>query len=396
MNCHLRHLLVLTAFGVLGTLATGDASAAPVQPQFMAKGWVWADQPAAALNTPYAASLSYQYGLRTERLPTSPFRTRSGGTNTVTRTGTGAYRVTFANLAVLGGTAHVTAYGGSHQCKVSSWGSSGADLQLNVLCFAPGGAAVNGRFTALFYKDGTKSSFYANAYLWADQPTTAGCTTPSLAYQFNSRGATNTACRVSTGEYDVTMPHMEPDRFNPTTKGGTVQVTAYGSGSERCKVRYWYESMTNVIARVGCSTAAGVAADSRFTASFMRSPGEPAIEFAEDTQESYYVWANSAPNPAAVYQSDSYGTSSAATLESPATGLAIGTYRAHLPGVKSINSTAIVTAYGGGNTYCNVTSWYSNAAIGGTTVAVGCYDSAGFPVNSQFTLFYNTDRIILF
>src|SRR6187549_3204089 len=98
MNCHLRHLLGSTAFGVLATLTTlttlttGVASAAPVQPDFLAKGWVWADQPAAALNTPYVASLPYQYDLRTERLPAHPFRAYSGGTNTVTRTGIGVYR----------------------------------------------------------------------------------------------------------------------------------------------------------------------------------------------------------------------------------------------------------------------------------------------------------------
>src|SRR6185503_17753996 len=109
-------------------------------------------------------------------------------------------------------------------------------------------------------------------------------------------------------------------------KGGDVQVTAYGAGGERCKVRIWNESGGTVTAHVGCSLG-GVPADARFTASFMRQPGELAIVVAEDTQESAYVWADTAPHPSDAYQLGAGDP----TLESPSTGLPTGTYRVHLP-----------------------------------------------------------------
>jgi hypothetical protein len=66
------------------------------------------------------------------------------------------------------------------------------------------------------------------AYLLADQPTSSSYT-PPLAYQFNSSGATNTVVRTGVGAYTATLPFL-------AAYTGHVQVTAYGTGSERCKV----------------------------------------------------------------------------------------------------------------------------------------------------------------
>jgi hypothetical protein len=265
-------------------------------------------------------------------------------------------------------------------------------MNVYVRCFTPSGTLVNGRFSALFYKDGTKSTIYGNGYLWADQPSATACYTPSTFYQFNSRGGTNTICRAATGEYDVRFPSMTKHTYEPA-KGGNVQVTAYGTGPERCKVRYWFESGGTVTARVGCSHD-GAPIDTRFTASFARSPGYLAMSVAEDTQEGYYVWADAAPTPNTSYQVDSYGTS-AATLEGPSTGLPAGQYRVRLPGVNPIYSTAQVTAYGGGDAYCTVAGWGA-ATGGGTVVNVHCFSSSGLPVSSLFNLLYLTRQIILY
>lgn len=373
---------------VLAALAA-SASAAPVQPNIIIKGWVWANQPSAAAYTP---SPTYQYNLRTEILPAWPFRDFSSASNTVARTGIGAYAVTFTGLAADGGTVHVTAYGGSHHCKVAGWTPSGADMLVNVRCYSPAGAASDGMFTALLYKDGTKSTIYGNAYLWADQQATVGCYTPSPDYQFNSRGGTNTVCRISGGEYTVQFPAMTRDRLE-ANKGGHVQVTAYGSNPARCKVRGWSELAGTVTARIGCYLG-GAPADSQFTATFLREAGELAMSVAEETNEDFYVWADTAPAPSAFYQTDSYG-GGGATLEGPTTGLPAGTYRVHLPGVNPSGSTAMVTAYGSGAAHCTVTSWSSDPAISGTQVNVRCFDG-GIPVNAQFTLLYLTDQLILF
>jgi hypothetical protein len=87
------------------------------------------------------------------------------------------------------------------------------------------------------------------AYLWADQPT-APSYTPSLAYQFNSSGATNTVVRTGVGRYTAKLPNLG-------SQTGQVQVTAYGTGSERCKVERWYPSGTTQQVNVRCFTSTG-------------------------------------------------------------------------------------------------------------------------------------------
>jgi hypothetical protein len=69
------------------------------------------------------------------------------------------------------------------------------------------------------------------AYLWAEQPT-APSYTPAPGYQFNSSGATNTLVRTGVGAYTALLPNLG-------TAAGTVHVTAYGTGSEACKVASW-------------------------------------------------------------------------------------------------------------------------------------------------------------
>lgn len=359
------------------------------QPNVFAKGWVWADQAAVALNTSYTPSTLYQLNSRYDYVGTPPSRVYSpAATNTVTRLGTGSYRVTFPNLSVSGGTVHVTAYGGNHHCKVSSWGGG----EVYVRCFNTAGALVNGQFTVLFYKDGDMGSqIYSNAYLWADQPSAASCYTPSPTYQFNSRGGTNTVCRLGVGEYEATLPDMEKHQFEPSA-GGHVQVTAYGAGAERCKVRNWIHSGSSVRARVGCINASGAAADSRFTLSYMRSPGTLATAVAEDRQEAYFVLSDGSPIPPPLTQTDSYGNADA-TMQQVGTGV----YRLNLPYVKAFNdTTALVTAVGSGSAHCTLSGWFLGTPLTDTAVEVRCYDNAGAPVSSNFALLYVTNRGILF
>jgi hypothetical protein len=219
----------------------------------------------------------------------------------------------------------------------------------------------------------------------------AGCYTPALSYQFNSRGETNTVCRLGTGEYEATLPRMEKHTFEPSN-GGHVQVTAYGGGAERCKVRGWSQVGTSLRARVGCVNSSGSAVDARFTLSFLRSPGTLATSVAEDTLEGFFVWGNTTPQPSSFYQSDSYGGHDATMQQ-----IGSGFYRVHLPGVKSINdSTAQVSAYGSGDAYCTVNSWSTDVSSNGTAVDVRCFNSAGTAVDSMFTLHYLTNRIIFY
>src|SRR5205814_9006899 len=74
-------------------------------------------------------------------------------------------------------------------------------------------------------------------YVWANDPSAAASYTPSTTFQYNSSGALNTVTRSGTGVYDVKFPGLVH-----LGAGGTVSVTAYGSGNETCKVFNWAES----------------------------------------------------------------------------------------------------------------------------------------------------------
>src|SRR5207302_517489 len=65
----------------------------------------------------------------------------------------------------------------------------------------------------------------ADAVIEADQPISPSYT-PSSWYQFNSSGATNTVVRTGVGAYTALLPNLG-------AYTGHVQVTAYGTGSER-------------------------------------------------------------------------------------------------------------------------------------------------------------------
>jgi len=71
-------------------------------------------------------------------------------------------------------------------------------------------------------------------------------------------------------------------------------------------------------------------------------------------------------------------------------------YRVSLPQLRFSNkTTAKITAYGSGNDYCSVRSWWSNGG-GGTAVNAACYDISGVETKARFTLLYATDENILY
>jgi len=220
-------------------------------------GYVWANQPSAAINVPYTPSLTYQWN-------------SAGGDVSITHTGTGSYSVLFPNQNFFGGTVEVTAYGaGTDYCKVQNWGPASGGQQVNVRCFTTNGTPWDTLFTAKFTR-GSLNNTGSFAYAWASDPSNPNEYTPSTTYQLVSltsgcgqltRGPV-TIKRSQTGKYAV--------KFNgfPTLSNfpSHVKVTAYGSGGQACRINSWGGS-TNTVADVSCFDAAGNAADSYFTIS---------------------------------------------------------------------------------------------------------------------------------
>jgi hypothetical protein len=203
-------------------------------------------------------------------------------------------------------------------------------------------------------------------YVWANSPASASYT-PSTQYQRNSSGALNTITRSGVGAYTVDFANLG------IYYGGTVDVTAYGSGSETCKVLNWGPLLADMNVNVRCFDAAGNPVDAMFTASFTRPVSS--ASFA-------YVWAYTGSGTlGGYYQFNSTGAANSIT--NPATG----SYLVSLPGLGGPGGAVEVTAYGGGNASCKVGYW----TYSGTTenVNVLCQTPAGAPVNSAFTMTFN-------
>jgi hypothetical protein len=215
--------------------------------------FVWADQPTASSYIPstvYSEDNNYSLGQSV----------------TITRSGTGSYTVSFPVFSgpVAAGSVKVTAYGsGSGVCKVGSWGPSGGNELVGVQCYSASGAPSDEYFSMVFASgmNVLGDNTLAEAYAWADQPSSSSYT-PSLQYQRDTVGSkigTITISRAGVGTYDVAMPFQ-----NIGLDGGHVQVTAYGSGTNRCQIRNWSSNSSGRTARILCYTSTGTMADSFF------------------------------------------------------------------------------------------------------------------------------------
>ncbi len=375
----------------LELIESGTIDAQYLRDGTYATAFVWANNPGAALNIPYTPNTDYQYNRRFDQSPSSGGRnTYPLGTNKVTRRGTGRYEVEFPNLNFFGGVMHAAAYGSNGHCKVWDWfPRGGSKLTVSVYCFSSTGAPTNMPFTLLFYKNASNLTTHGIAYLWSNNASPAGTYTPDDLYQYNSRGVNNTVTRLGIGQYRVKFPSMQRNAAEQN-KGGTVLVTAYGTNNVYCKVVGWEQDATNAInAGVNCFNASGSSADSLFTASFLREPGTLGIANDADESAAHYVWADqpstASYTPDTFYQSWSSPSSSAGLI----TRLSTGSYRVSIKNLKAANdTTAIVTAYGGGSARCSIQSWGGSAAV--TDVLVNCYSSSGAASDQLFVLYYLT------
>lgn len=330
-------------------------------------GFVWAQQ---ATGT-FTASPSYS-------------RSSSGLANTITQTGVGSYRVDFPGIGnETGGNVQVTAYGGgSERCKVNFWQSSGTTLQAFVSCFSSAGAPANTLFTASYVRRPVSALCCgaAGAYLWADQPSTASYT-PSTTYQWNSTGVNNTITRTGVGSYTANMPGM-------SFVGGTVEVTAYGTGSAHCKVVSWFSTSVNV----ACFTAAGAPTDSMFTLNYdnkLSPNGGPSFAYAWADQPS-----SASYTPSTTYQFGALA-SECSSFVGPITvqRSTVGRYAVQIPSLSPTGSNVKVTAYGSGGEACKVVGWGSSGT--GTQVSVACFNAAGAAVDTRYVVVYTTDQFII-
>jgi hypothetical protein len=314
-------------------------------------GYVWAHDGSAPN---YVPSPAYQFNSK-------------GFTNTIDRLGTGSYLVKFPGLGVSGGMAHVTAYGSSGEsCKVQSWVPSGTLQRVWVRCFDSGGRPIDTRFAASFVRSVAGTGRLA--HLWADQASSPSYT-PSPTYQFNSTGSLNTIVRSGVGVYNAILTDL-------ADTGGNVKVTAYGTGSETCKVQGWGPSGANIRAVVRCFSTTGAPVDTRFTLTYAKSLGITGIP---GTKAGYVLAdqpASPSYTPLASHQFNFLGGSNTVSRS------AVGQYTVNMPSLAAISGNVQVNSVGINSRECKVAYWVPSGPD--LSIGVRCFTTGGAPADSKF------------
>lgn len=330
--------------------------------------WVQGNQPNAT--TPYTPSSALSYN-------------SAGGAITVTPVSAGVYTVSFAGLHSGGGSDDVlvSAYQTTGYCAAGNWSNVGKTLNATVYCYSATGLRVNAYFDLLYQERtgifGTGSK--GLAFVYANSPSTASYT-PDSTRQYNSTGGTNTITRYATGSYVVDIPGL-------SYKHSDVQVTAVAANSStpaRCKVQYWLSDGSNgTRVYVLCFDISGRAADELFDVAY--AVEEPFGVGAPVNTPGAWAWANS-PGDATAYDTQAaYQYNGFATGKLTGQKSGTGGYVVNIPDYPSYStSTALVTADGSNNSYCNPYGWLP--------IVVNCYAQGGKPIDTRFDATYQTSK----
>ncbi|MGA9575137.1 MAG: hypothetical protein WBS20_14460, partial [Lysobacterales bacterium] len=97
-------------------------------------------------------------------------------------------------------------------------------------------------------------------YVWANSPKQQNYA-PDPNYSFNSSGGPISITRSGPGTYKVDFSGLG----GHGTAGGHVQVTAYGGGSEQCKVVNWSSGGNSFTINIKCFDVRGRSVDTQYT-----------------------------------------------------------------------------------------------------------------------------------
>jgi Zn-dependent metalloprotease len=321
-------------------------------------GWVLANQPLTTGYTPATQQNS------------------TGSANTITRSSAGNYVVRYAGLngglgVSKGGTIHVTAFAGQHNCKVVTWYGSGDDIIAPVACYDNAGNSADGQFTASFTRARPGGTF---AYAWAGSPTT-----PS--YQANSNWSYNGAPddgptvidRLGTGHYKVTFSKLG-------VAGGTAMVTAQGYDNTMCAVDTWLPSGTDEAVYVWCTDPQGTPRDAAFDVTFVNE-----MSIVGTGQPSAYAWVTQVTGTLG----PTYAFNSTANVNSSTHTPGSGEYLVRIPGIFAVDGIPHVVAQSQlpSGIRCRVAAYYALPTVG-TEVRVRCATPTGAPADAYFDLAY--------
>jgi hypothetical protein len=177
------------------------------------------------------------------------------------------------------------------------------------------------------------------------------------------------------GFYEVVFPGQ-------AAKGGVVHVTAISGRPIWCQALKWGHSGADQVAYIGCFRPGGIGIDTPFTAVFASSS-------PPDGVPGLYGYVHADPSAAIVSEYNSVlGGGNVVSAGGP------GEYEVRFRGLGttgpndgSLQLTAVNSDVGA---HCEVAKWNSN--LSSQDVLVVCFDGAGAPLKTGFTLSYQLER----
>jgi hypothetical protein len=233
-----------------------------------------------------------------------------------------------------------------------------------VACFQPDGTPVDAPFLLRFIAGSASTT---RGFVLADRPG-SGTFIPDWSHGVHAGAVT----RTGEGRYTVDLHG---------SAGGAVEVVAVGLLPRHCAVVGRRGDLTDV----ACTTKDGTATDSTFTASFTR--GQNILDDLRKPVGDYLIAEDSPTASAPTITTRWASGNTPMTLDRTAQGK----YTVHFNN-GYIPSTTHVTATGSGN-HCGLMQFNDHGTPDSVLVKVSCYDSAGKPINTGFTLVYTSARI---
>jgi hypothetical protein len=340
-------VLLLTAALPAATTLAGNA------------GWGWAIARHATTASYHPAAADYGAAYLT-------------GTPTITRYGTGHYKVSFPGMGLPGGVAFVSPLGSSPRvCNVLGWFVHGSKQVIDVQCWSYSGNKANSNFAVYFVRG--QDNLGPLAYSW--NYSEAADVTLTGAYNFNSAAGVNSVDRLSTGHYRISAGGLG-------STSGNAQVVAYGPVPGVCRVEDWGGVSPDQKIDVNCRSLGGQRRDMKFTFAFVDHVG--LYGFPPADQSAGYVWANQ--ESAMGYVPDtSYNWASDAPANRVARS-APGAYAVRMVDLAGVGGGALVTNYGSGTLRCQL----GNVPTSGPEqrVVVLCFTPNGIPADSKFSFLF--------
>lgn len=186
--------------------------------------------------------------------------------------------------------------------------------------------------------------------------------------------AATTVTVLGVGRYEVVFPGQ-------AAAGGVVHVTAINSAPHWCQVDAFGPSGPDERVKISCYRVGGTLDPSSFSAIFSSSSGPAGAN-------GHFGYVDSQPSGALISQYNSAGQGNIVTPGPP------GQWQVDFPGLAtpgpvagSLQSTAVNPQIAA---RCKVAGWASS--LSGQSVKVYCFDAAGAPLNTRFTLTYQYQR----